>query len=97
VGIFLFLDEHPESINDGYFVNQAYYPQWLDLPASYHAGAGAFSFADGHSELHRWRYAKTQPPARPDPFLLPIPVYDSKREDFDWVVERMSVEREASP
>ena len=27
---------------------------WRDLPASYHGGAGSFSFADGHSEIHKW-------------------------------------------
>ena len=47
-------DEHPDSINDPLF-----YPplrtQWIDLPANYHNGAGSFSFADGHVELHPWR------------------------------------------
>jgi prepilin-type N-terminal cleavage/methylation domain-containing protein/prepilin-type processing-associated H-X9-DG protein len=28
---------------------------WRDLPASYHNRAGSFSFADGHSEIHKWR------------------------------------------
>ena len=27
---------------------------WRDLPASYHNGCGSFSFADGHSEVHKW-------------------------------------------
>jgi prepilin-type processing-associated H-X9-DG protein len=27
---------------------------WQDLPASYHSGAGIFSFADGHVETHKW-------------------------------------------
>ena len=31
--------------------------RWLDLPASYHGNAGGLSFADGHSEIHRWRDA----------------------------------------
>ena len=52
--IFVFLDEHPDSIDDGYFINRAYHWQWIDLPASYHNGSTAFSFADGHSALHRW-------------------------------------------
>ncbi len=37
--IFVFLDEHPDSINDGYFINKADYWEWIDLPASYHNGA----------------------------------------------------------
>src|SRR5436190_11448485 len=55
LGIFVFLDEHPDSINDGYFLNQADYQWWIDLPASFHNGAAEFSFAVGHSESHRLR------------------------------------------
>jgi prepilin-type N-terminal cleavage/methylation domain-containing protein/prepilin-type processing-associated H-X9-DG protein len=50
--IFVFLDEHPDSISDGYFVNRSYYPEWIRLPASWHNGAATFSFADGHAETH---------------------------------------------
>src|ERR1051326_4047066 len=35
-----------------------------DMPASYHNGAGGFSFADGHSEVHRWRDGFTKQPVR---------------------------------
>jgi prepilin-type N-terminal cleavage/methylation domain-containing protein/prepilin-type processing-associated H-X9-DG protein len=57
---FVTLDEHPDSINDGYFddnsdPNPAVFTEWADLPASYHAGAGGFSFADGHAEVHMWK------------------------------------------
>ena len=27
---------------------------WQDLPASYHGGSGALSFADGHAEIKKW-------------------------------------------
>src|ERR1039457_3193932 len=54
--IFVFLDEHPDTISDGYFLNKVYYAEWQRLPASYHDGATSFAFADGHSEPHRWRY-----------------------------------------
>jgi hypothetical protein len=33
-----------------------------DFPASYHAGGGGLSVADGHSEVHKWRDADTIPP-----------------------------------
>ena len=47
----VFLDEHPDSINDGYFINvPGTGQQWYDLPGSHHNGAGGFSFADGHVE-----------------------------------------------
>ncbi|HVV73182.1 MAG TPA: type II secretion system protein [Verrucomicrobiae bacterium] len=53
----LFLDEHPDSINDGYFINNPTVNWWQDTVASYHNGACGFSFADGHAEIHKWRSA----------------------------------------
>ncbi|MBI2926016.1 MAG: hypothetical protein HYY24_09955 [Verrucomicrobia bacterium] len=35
-----------------------------DIPASYHHRAGTLSFADGHSEIHRWLDARTMAPIR---------------------------------
>jgi prepilin-type N-terminal cleavage/methylation domain-containing protein/prepilin-type processing-associated H-X9-DG protein len=92
--IFVFLDEHPDSINDGYFVNTAYATNWFDLPASYHNGAASFSFADGHSQSHTWRYALTKPPARPRAAKLPLPYPKDEDEDFDWVTDHMSVKKD---
>ena len=91
--IFVFLDEHPDSINDGYFLNKAYYREWIDLPASYHNGAGTFSFADGHAESHRWLHASTQPPPKPETVILPMDVPQGEGQDFYWVLKRMSVAR----
>src|SRR4051794_32306508 len=48
----VFIDEHADSINDGFFriaMNQT--TAWSDVPASYHGGSGALSFADGHAEI----------------------------------------------
>jgi len=94
--IFVFLDEHPDSINDGYFLNEAYDWRWNDLPASYHNGAASFSYADGHSETHRWLFASTKRPARPDG-AAPLPMQDalpfSEWGDFDWLTQRMSVKK----
>lgn len=90
--IFIFLDEHPDSIDDGYFLNRAYYSEWNDLPASYHNGAAAFSFADGHSDVHRWIYDSTKRPSLPEAAPLPAYVKSSERADFNWVVSHMSVD-----
>lgn len=52
------MDEHPDSINDSLFYENAGCARgaekWEDLPASHHNGAGSFSFGDGHSEIHHW-------------------------------------------
>lgn len=89
--IFVFLDEHPDSINDGYFLNQFYAREWVDLPASYHNGAASFAFADGHAQLQRWRNESTKQPARPDGADLPLPMGNEQTSDFRWVVQHMSV------
>jgi prepilin-type N-terminal cleavage/methylation domain-containing protein/prepilin-type processing-associated H-X9-DG protein len=90
--IFVFLDEHPDSINDGYFLERDYYSEWHDLPASYHNGATAFSFADGHSALHRWTQPGTCRPPLPDVANLPISVPSSGNQDLEWVLGHMSVD-----
>jgi len=90
--IFVFLDEHPDSINDGYFLERDYYPEWHDLPATYHNGATAFSFADGHSSLHRWTQSTTSRPPLPDTANLPIPVPANEKVDLEWVLGHMSVD-----
>ena len=48
-GIFVTLDEHPQTLNDGWF---HLYPTYGtgDEIASNHNGRATFSFADGHSE-----------------------------------------------
>ena len=35
---------------------------FYDLPGFYHHFACGFSFADGHSEIHRWLDSRTMPP-----------------------------------
>jgi prepilin-type N-terminal cleavage/methylation domain-containing protein/prepilin-type processing-associated H-X9-DG protein len=53
---FVFCEENPNSINDGYLeiFSQLNNPGFPDVPAAYLGGACAFSFADGHVEIHRW-------------------------------------------
>jgi len=105
--IFVFLDEHPDTIDDGYFLDKATEyassstyggpgysdAEWLDLPATYHNNATAFSFADGHSELHRWVVPSTIYPIQPDVPYIPIDIAANQRTDFDWILDHMSVDQ----
>ncbi len=86
--IFTFIDEHPDSINDGYFLNRVDQAEWVDLPGSNHGGSAVLSYLDGHGEQHRWRHGHTKPPARPDAADLPMPIPLGEREDFDWLMWR---------
>jgi prepilin-type processing-associated H-X9-DG protein len=69
--IFTFLEEHPDSINDGYFLNRFGQLRWIDLPASYHSGGGNFAFADGHVQRREWLHPATRPPPSPGAAGLP--------------------------
>jgi prepilin-type N-terminal cleavage/methylation domain-containing protein/prepilin-type processing-associated H-X9-DG protein len=55
----IFIDEHPNSINDGYFQVGMTSDLFPDVPASYHNKGAGFSFADGHSEIKRWKNSNT--------------------------------------
>ena len=90
--IFVLTEEHPDSINDAYFLNRPDRMQWLDLPASYHNGAANLAFADGHLETHKWRFASTKPAARPDAAHLPRLVPPAERADYDWLMERTTID-----
>jgi len=55
----VFIDENPDAIDDGYFVCDPNRPNtWVNVPATYHNGAGGISFADGHAEIKRYRDPK---------------------------------------
>jgi len=87
------LDEHPDSINDGYFLlTLPASGTWGDLPASYHNGAGGFSFADGHSEIHKWLYPSTKIPVKVST-LGSIAWPTAQRADFDWAAQRVGPTR----
>lgn len=90
---FVLLDERQDSINDGYFVTEMDgYPnpattKIVDYPASYHNRAAGFSFADGHSEIHPWRDARTYPPIRTG---LPLNIPSPNNQDVTWMRDHSS-------
>lgn len=89
--IFVFVEEHPDSINDGYFLNRYYVNHWNDLPASDHNGAAPFVFADGHAQLHRWKEGSTQQPLQPDVVDFPLTLAANQTTDLNWVLKHTSV------
>lgn len=90
---FLFMDEHPDSINDGeLIVSMDGYVKgptttfMIDFPAAYHEGAGALVFADEHAELHAWIDVRTSPPNTGSPLSLNVP--QPSNPDIRWLQER---------
>jgi prepilin-type N-terminal cleavage/methylation domain-containing protein/prepilin-type processing-associated H-X9-DG protein len=84
----LFIDEHPDSINDGYFINNPDVNYWQDIPASYHNGACGFSFADGHSEIKKWRSNASKYLAVQYYYPGNMVFDPAGKADFAWYLER---------
>ena len=85
-GILVFLDESPQTVNDGWYIFCNDGPAgnlWSDMPGSYHNGACGFSFADGHSEIKRWQVNTTIVPFKTWPVST-----GPDRRDFLWVSQR---------
>jgi prepilin-type N-terminal cleavage/methylation domain-containing protein/prepilin-type processing-associated H-X9-DG protein len=86
---YVFVEEHPDTINDGYFMNRWDVIQWGNLPASWHNGAANLSWADGHLERHRWIPDTIRPPVRggvgSNGFVPSPPT------DYLWLRDRTSI------
>ncbi len=67
---FVFVEERADSINDAFFVvdmvDTNAGDQLGNIPANYHNGCTAISFADGHEEIHRWLDPRSEPPMIPN-------------------------------
>jgi prepilin-type N-terminal cleavage/methylation domain-containing protein/prepilin-type processing-associated H-X9-DG protein len=60
--VWAFIEENCQGQNDGAFAFSLALPQWVDWPATYHNRSCNFTFADGHSEMHKWVDGSTQAP-----------------------------------
>jgi prepilin-type processing-associated H-X9-DG protein len=90
--VFVVLDEHADSINDGVFALDPGQGRgsefWRDLPAAYHDGAANLGFADGHSETHKWLTI----PQWPVTYSTSVPWKTSNlfaNADYEWLDDRM--------
>jgi prepilin-type N-terminal cleavage/methylation domain-containing protein/prepilin-type processing-associated H-X9-DG protein len=96
----VFVDEHPDSINDGALAVQCTgnrptdapgSAKIIDFPASYHNGACGFSFADGHSEIHKWLGTTIKAPVTYTGTMpLNVSAGDSWR-DTHWMADNTTV------
>jgi prepilin-type N-terminal cleavage/methylation domain-containing protein/prepilin-type processing-associated H-X9-DG protein len=54
--VWVFSDEHPDSLDDALMYTASYaVTTFTELPGSQHGGACGMTFADGHSEIHKWK------------------------------------------
>ena len=85
--LWVYLDEHPDSINDGCFSTLAPANTWNDLPASYHNGACGFSFADGHGETHKWLDGSTRQPVTQSSWMGGLKANPPNNRDLAWIIQ----------
>lgn len=91
---FVFIDEREDSINDGMFVvdmtgwpNDRGATQIVDIPGNYHNDAAGLAFADGHSEIKKWRDGRTTKPFQKG-VVTPYPNPSPNNQDVVWMQER---------
>ena len=87
---YLTLDEHPDSINDAFFITDPAANNWQDVPASYHNGACGFSFADGHAEIKKWLSRSSKIPVTyGSPQVRPFDA--AGKADIQWYRDRIQM------
>jgi prepilin-type N-terminal cleavage/methylation domain-containing protein len=90
--LWVLLDEDQWSINDGGFAVGMPTAKWIDWPATYHNMACGFAFADGHSEIHKWKDPRTKVPVRNGVGQVSqLTVTGSI--DWKWISERTSAHK----
>jgi len=104
--LWVLMDEHPDSVNDGYFAfnmpPNAALTSYVDMPASYHNGACAFAFADGHSEIHKWLRADVLPPVTWAVEATPTPIRSqsvntANNPDILWLADHTTAPAPGAP
>lgn len=97
----VFVDEHPDSINDAAFANactdasNSNAARIIDFPANYHGGSCGFSFADGHAIVHKWVGSKIKNAPiynGASNLQLNVPAEDSW-VDVEWMAENTTVKK----
>src|SRR2546427_5304897 len=95
--LWVIIDENPDSVNDAACAAHMDpgWPStfWQDGPANYHCGGCGFSFADGHSEIKKWKDPRTL--ALPTTYTrsFNFSVFQVQNRDIQWVQDRTSARK----
>jgi len=85
----VFIEEDEGSINDASFASSCGTAKWIDWPATYHNMAVGLSFADGHSEIHKWLVSTTKMP-KGNNAQLTLGAGMTAQRDWFWLSQRTS-------
>lgn len=89
--LWVIIDEREESVNDAFYGQMVGTIQICDGPGIYHNGACGFLFADGHSEIHKWRDRGTLTPLKRGT-TWPYAQYTAPN-DMAWLNERTTAKK----
>lgn len=85
-GLWVLIDENARSLNDAGFAVTMVESKFLDGPGSYHGFACGIAFADGHSEIHKWKDGRTL-------WTTGAATYNPTNQDVAWLQERTSARK----
>ncbi len=90
--LWVFIDEDPNSIDEGSFFAAMINPTTIvDWPGTYHNYGASLSFADGHTEHHKWTDPRTRNTNAPRTLPFPIAVRQTPtNQDIVWLQARTS-------
>jgi prepilin-type N-terminal cleavage/methylation domain-containing protein len=97
--LWVMIDENPDSVNDAAFAVRMdpSWPAtlWQDGPATYHCGGCGFSFADGHSEIKKWKDSRTVSGRMLATYRTSFQysILQVQNKDIQWVQERTSARK----
>jgi len=86
--LFVLLDEDPLSINDGSFAISMASSIMIDWPGTLHNFSGSFAYADGRSEIHKWKDKRTLLTSSPVS-IVSMP----GSPDIAWLQQRTSIHK----
>ncbi len=97
------IDENPDGINDAAFAvtmdTQGQNAAWQDGPGTSHGGGCGFSFADGHSEIKKWKDPRTLAPPMLTTYVARFSFGQGQpnNPDIAWIQARTSSRILTSP
>ena len=95
--LWVIIDENPDSVNDAAFAVAMELPgmKWQDGPGVGHGGGCGFTFADGHSEIKKWKDGRTTAGPMQATYMRSFlfGALQPNNQDIYWIQERTTAKR----
>ena len=95
--LWVIIDENPDSVNDAAFAVAMDLAgmKWQDGPGVGHGGGCGFTFADGHSEIKKWKDGRTTSGTMLTTYTRSFlfGTIQPKNQDIYWIQERTTAKK----